>query len=144
MAHKKQDFSNHAQFVPLYHYVTFGALLVLLIGSVVNLFRDNNGGQLLAWLFLLLVLSVISIALFARTFALKAQDRAIRAEENLRYYLLTGKRLSHPLTIHQIIALRFASDEEFVELTEKASRENLSAKAIKKTISDWRPDFHRA
>jgi hypothetical protein len=144
MANKTQEFSNHARFVPLFHFVTLGTLLVILIGSIINLFTDENAGQLISWLFLLLVITVISTAFFARSFALKAQDRAIRAEENLRYYLITGKRLSLPLTIHQIIALRFASDEEFVELTEKAIRENLSPKDIKKTINAWRPDFHRA
>jgi hypothetical protein len=75
---------------------------------------------------------------------LKAQDRAIRAEENLRYFILTGKRLSKQVSMRQIIALRFAEDEEFVGLTEKAIKENLSPKEIKKSIKNWRPDYHRA
>ncbi len=95
------------------------------------------------WLFLALVLIVTSIAFFARSFALKAQDRAIRAEETFRYYLLTGKRLSHHLTIQQIIALRFASDEEFAELAEQAARENLGPKQIKKLINIWKADHYR-
>ena len=76
-------------------------------------------------------------------FALKAQDRAIKAEENFRYYLLTGKALSSKLTMRQIIGLRFASDEEFVALADKAVKENLSEKEIKKSIKSWKADTYR-
>lgn len=143
MANEQQNAENHAQYVPLYHFVTFGSLLIILIGSIVNLLKDDNIRQLMPWLFLALVLIVTSIAFFARSFALKAQDRAIRAEETFRYYLLTGKRLSHHLTIQQIIALRFASDEEFAELAEQAARENLGPKQIKKLINIWKADHYR-
>jgi hypothetical protein len=78
-----------------------------------------------------------------RSLALKAQDRAIRAEENLRYFILTGKRMDPRINIHQIIALRFASDEEFVSLVQKAAEENLTNKEIKQQIKKWRADWHR-
>ena len=58
---------------------------------------------------------------FTRNFAMGVQDRAIRAEENLRHFALTGKRLDPRLTIKQIVGLRFASDAEFVELARKAA-----------------------
>ena len=80
---------------------------------------------------------------FTRAFALKAQDRAIKAEENFRHYLLTGKTLNSKLTMRQIIGLRFASDEEYVELAERAVKENLSEKDIKKSIKNWKPDLYR-
>jgi hypothetical protein len=92
----------------------------------------------------LLVLTVISVSFHNRSFALKAQDRAIRAEENLRYFILTGNRLNKILTIDQVIALRFASDEEFVELAEKAASQNMKPHEIKRSIKNWRPDYHRA
>ena len=44
----------------------------------------------------------------------------------------------------QIIALRFASDEEFVALTAKANAENLSNKEIKLLIKNWKADHDRA
>ena len=59
---------------------------------------------------------------FCRMFPLQAQDRAIRAEENLRHYVLAGKLLDSRLTIRQIIGLRFAIDEEFVPTGAKSSR----------------------
>jgi hypothetical protein len=81
---------------------------------------------------------------FARGFALKAQDRAIRAEENFRYYLATGKVFPTEIKMGQIIALRFAGDDEFVALTEKAIAENLSNKEIKSLIKNWKADNYRA
>ena len=78
-----------------------------------------------------------------RVFPLKAQDRAIRAEEALRYFILTGKPLDKRLTIGQITALRFASDEEFLPLVDRSLAENLSSKDIKQAIKNWRPDYHR-
>jgi hypothetical protein len=80
---------------------------------------------------------------FVRIFALKAQDRAIRAEENLRHFALTGKLLPATLRIGQIVALRFASDEEFVALAIKAAAENLSVKQIKESINNWKADTYR-
>ena len=83
------------------------------------------------------------IAFKARGFALKAQDRAIRAEENFRYFMLTNKLPDSRLTMSQMIALRFAGDDEFEALAERAANEKLSSADIKKSIKNWRADFHR-
>ena len=80
---------------------------------------------------------------FVRIFALKAQDRAIRAEENLRHFVLTGKLLPASLRIGQIVALRFASDDEFATLAVKAAAENLTGKQIKQSITNWKADTYR-
>ena len=93
--------------------------------------------------FFLISLSLLFIFFFARVFSLKAQDRAIRAEENFRHYLLTGKPLDSRLTIRQIIGLRFASDEEFSELAKRAVDEKMKEDDIKKAIKNWKPDFYR-
>jgi hypothetical protein len=89
-------------------------------------------------------LIVASIFWYARAFALRAQDRAIRAEENFRHFILTGKPLNKQLRMGQIIALRFASDEEFPALAAKAIVEKLSNKKIKQAIQNWKPDYNRA
>ena len=83
-------------------------------------------------------------AFFCRTFALKAQDRGVRAEENLRHFVMTGKLMDPRLTIQQIVALRFASDEEFLALAAEAVDKNLDQKSIKMKIKNWRADTHRA
>jgi hypothetical protein len=67
----------------------------------------------------------------------------IRAEENLRCYELTGKKLDSRLSIGQIIALRFADDNEYEELSAQAITQNLSSADIKKAIQKWRPDHQR-
>ena len=74
----------------------------------------------------------------------KVQDRAIRAEENFRHFLLTGKPLPDGLKKGQIVALRFASDAEFPALAQRALAETLKGEAIKQAIQAWRPDTYRA
>lgn len=140
---KTQNYSNHRQLVPSYHFFTFLILIALMVLTGIYFFSDDHDKVLLPYILVLLILSILSVGLHARMFALKAQDRAIRAEENLRYFILTGKRLNTHLSIHQIIALRFASDEELVVLAERANNENLSPKEIKMAIKTWRADFHR-
>ena len=141
---KKQTYENHVHYVPLYHYVTFLAMFVLIAGALYNLVTCKSEQILQSALFLLLVFTLISVSFHNRSFALKAQDRAIRAEENFRYFVLTGNPLSHKLTISQIIALRFASDEEFVALVERTLSENLTPKQIKQAIRNWKADYLRA
>jgi len=86
---------------------------------------------------------MIVIYLYTRVFALKAQDRAIRAEENFRHFILTGKPLDGRLRMTQIIALRFAPDDEFPPLAKKAVEEKLRSKEIKAAIQNWKADHNR-
>ncbi|HLK28426.1 MAG TPA: DUF6526 family protein [Puia sp.] len=139
-----QDYKNHSRYVPGFHFLTFGAILVLLIGSIINLVHAEHSNLYSASLICLIAVILGLIAWFTRVFALKAQDRAIRAEENLRYFVLTGKLLDARLKINQVIALRFAPDEEFVTLAKKAADEGLSSNDIKKEIKNWKADHHRA
>ena len=140
----EQNYQNHARLVKGYHGVLFILLLAGLIGSIVNLTYSFDTENLYsASLVVLLFIIGFIITAFVRLFPLKAQDRAIRAEENLRHFVITGKILPANLSVAQIIALRFAPDEEFISLTEKASRENLSAKQIKSNIKNWKADHYR-
>lgn len=142
----EQNFKNHSRFVPLYHYITSTAILALIIGSSINLFDACNkkDGLYSASLICLISFVLLFIWFFARAFALKAQDRAIRSEENLRHFIATGKTLDSRLRMGQIIALRFAGDDEFVALVQKAANENMSAKDIKMAIQNWKADNNRA
>ncbi len=140
---KEQNFNNHAQMVPGFHYLTFGGIIALLGGSINYLLKSSPENKYLAALLVLTSIIFVLVAWYTRTFALKAQDRAIRAEENLRHYVLTGKLLPASLTIGQIVALRFAPDAEFPALAEKAASNNLSGKEIKQSIQNWKADFYR-
>ena len=140
-----QNYSNHRQYVPIYHYVVLPVLFLTIIGSIVNLVESWGDPTRLYSASLIVVLSVCGLftAFFARVFSLKAQDRAIRAEENLRHFAMTGKLLDARLTVRQVVALRFASDGEFVALAQRAAAENLTPDAIKRAIKTWRPDTYR-
>src|ERR1035438_10543433 len=137
-----QNYSNHRQYVPIFHYVLLPVLFLTIIGSIVNLVESWGDHTRLYSASLIVVLSVCGLftAFFARLFALKAQDRAIRAEENLRHFAMTGKLLDSRLTVRQIIGLRFASDEEFVALARKAAEESMTEDAIKQAVKNWRAD----
>lgn len=140
----EQHYKNHTQFVFTYHILTGLSLLALIIGAVRNVFKGDGEDDLYnATLIVLVSFILLSLYIHARMFALKAQDRGIRAEENLRHFALTGKLLDRRLTIAQVIALRFASDEEFPALAQKAAEQALSNSAIKKEIKIWRADHHR-
>jgi len=139
-----QNFKNHAKMVPGYHYVTLPAILIFLIASVNYFIQSTAENKYLGACLCLLAVIVFLLAWYARGFALKAQDRAIRAEENFRYHLATGKVFPKELRMGQIIALRFASDDEFVALTAKAIADNLSNKQIKELIKNWKADHNRA
>ncbi|MDM5318066.1 DUF6526 family protein [Fictibacillus sp. b24] len=136
-----QNYKNHARMHPIYHYVL--SLLVLggLIASIVYLFKAED--MFLAVILLVMSCSLLVTFALLRLYPLKAQDRAIRAEENLRYYVLTGKLLHAGLTPGQIVALRFAPDEEFPSLAEKAAAENMKPKEIKQAITNWKADHNR-
>jgi ABC-type transport system involved in cytochrome bd biosynthesis fused ATPase/permease subunit len=139
----EQNFSNHGRMHPLYHYVTAPLVVAGLIGSIVNLFKSTPATHYSAALLVIVFLILLFIGAMLRTYSLKAQDRAIRAEESLRHFVLTGKPLDARLRMGQIVALRFASDAEFPALAQKAADENLSGKQIKQAIQNWRADFYR-
>lgn len=140
---KEQNFKNHTRMVTGFHYITFLAIFALIGGALNYFFKSTPENKYLASLLVLTSFIFVLVAWYLRTFALKAQDRAIRAEESLRYYVLTGKLFPSALRMQQIIALRFASDAEFVALVDKAINEKLSNKDIKLAIQNWRADWYR-
>src|SRR5450432_2140574 len=129
-----QNYANHVRRVPSF-MVTALVLIATLIGALINLYMSWGDHERLYSAALLVVLTgcVIMVGAFARTFALKAQDRAIRAEENLRHYVLTGKLLDSRLAPGQIAAVRFASDDELPGLAKQAAESGMAPKAIKES-----------
>ncbi|HKI79224.1 MAG TPA: DUF6526 family protein [Ignavibacteriaceae bacterium] len=141
----EQNYKNHRRYVPLFHVVLFGIIILSLLGSLVNLVQTFSSGKGIysASLIFVILFCLILIFYFMRLFPLRAQDRAIRAEENLRHFALTGKLLDKRLTIGQITGLRFAEDEEFVRLAKEAVEKKMSGNEIKKAIKNWRQDHLR-
>lgn len=144
LATAMQDYSSHRKFVPAFHFITFPLLLATLIGAGINFFKSvGTPGLYSASLILALTVVVVMTFFMMRLFALKAQDRAIRAEENLRHYVRTGSLLDPKLTIRQIIGLRFAADEDYDELAGRAVSDGTSENDIKKAIKNWKADEYR-
>ena len=141
--HATQTYANHAQVVPGYHRGVMGILAVNLIVSIAAIVKAP--GFFTAWS-IVLAFGLIGIALYARIFPLRAQDRVIRLEERLRLSLVLPEPLRTripELTPAQLVALRFAPDAELPSLVEETLRANLSNPEIKKRIKVWRPDTFR-
>lgn len=138
-----QNAKSHGRYIPLWHFVTAVFLLAILGGSIINLIHADAHTHYSAALICLMAIVLIILWWYARWFALRAQDRAIRAEENFRHFILTGKPLDKQLRLGQIIALRFASDNEFPALAKMAVDEKLSSKQIKLAIQQWKADYNR-
>jgi hypothetical protein len=142
---KQQHYHNHKR-VPKDFFFGWAPLaLLILLMSIANLIRVImiKGDWITALVLFGFSICLLWLAWFTRIFSTKVQDRAIRAEENLRFFVLKGKLLPKKLRLSQIVALRFASDDEFVELVERAEREDLRSEEIKKLIRTWKGDHHR-
>ena len=138
-----QNLGNHGRTDPPYHIFLFGILVLNLIYACIHLYRNHTVSA--GWV---LVLSVSVFVLFfkVRLYPMKVQDRVIRLEERLRLQALAPvewRAEIEQLSVDQLVALRFASDGEVVELARQALQENLSRKQIKERIKDWRADTFR-
>ena len=140
---RPQTYANHAKLVPLFHYVVIPLLLVNLVLALIGLL---DGIALETLNRIGVAVAMVFAALFARVFALKAQDRVIRLEERLRMERLLPDDLKpriDDVTTAQCVALRFASDDELPDLTRRALDEKADQKTIKQAIRNWRADYQR-
>ena len=139
-----QNYDNHRKFVRAFHMV---ALPILLINLIFSLYVAVTSLSVESVIALLVAFALIIVAIYARMFALSAQDRVIRLEERLRLRDLLPPDQKHPidkLTTAQLIGLRFASDGEVVALVEAVSAEGIEDRdEIKKRVTNWRADHQR-
>ena len=147
---KEQSYTNHARFVPGFHFVTFGILAVNLLWSLYRLFRPYSEevpvfDRVLA---VLVAGAIVGVAYYARIFSLTVQDRVIRNEMHARLEAALPPDLRPrigELRRGQIVALRFASDEELPELTRQILDGKLTrGDEIKRAVRSWRADHLRA
>jgi hypothetical protein len=144
MADRPQSFASHARMVPGFHYVTGLFAIVYLAWSV---WRAVTLRDVESHFDMIGAFALTGVYWYARVFPLKAQDRVIRLEEQLRMTRLLPAPLAEraaTLSTRQLIALRFASDQELAELVEWVLAGSVTdAKAIKQRIRSWRPDHQR-
>jgi len=140
----EQNYSNHVRWYPLAHFVVGPLLLLNIIWQGVRLYQEPSWNQAEAVVF---AVTVIMLSVAARLQALKAQDRVIRLEEQLRFNRLLSPEVAAKaanLDIEKLIALRFASDVELPELLDAVLEKRLhSSKEIKTAIKAWRGDYLR-
>jgi hypothetical protein len=140
-----QTFENHARVLPAFHYVAFPLFAVNFFFTLYEAVTAFSWSNLVAF-----ALSVALILLFfvARVMALTVQDRVIRLEEQLRMRALLPADLQPRIgefTVKQLVALRFAGDEELPGLARKVLDEKIQdQKSIKKLVQHWRADYQRA
>ncbi len=138
-----QNFANHRKFVRGFHYV---ALPILMINLVYSGFVTVTSFSVDSVIALFVAFALVMIGLYARLFALGAQDRVIRLEEQLRLRALLPDQTGtiDQLTARQLIGLRFASDGEVGELVAAVATEGIeNADEIKKRVTNWRADHQR-
>ncbi len=144
----EQNYSNHTRWYPLFHFVVMPLLALNFLSHLVRLYMaaPDSGRKTLAF-WTLLSFTLILLGLASRLQALKAQDRVIRLEERLRYRDVLSPELAKradDLRTGQIIALRFAPDDELAGLVERTlNGEFAKTKEIKLAIKDWRGDYLR-
>jgi hypothetical protein len=141
----EQNLSNHARFVPGFHFVT-GTLTLVVLGW--TLYRAATLQTSDALVGALIGIVLVAQFWYLRAFPLRVQDRLIRLEERLRMQTILPpdlQRRCEALTAGQLIALRFASDAELPALAQKVLDERITnRKAIKSLVVNWRPDHMRA
>lgn len=143
---ESQNYKNHRKFYPPHHFI-YLPLLLILLGTGIYKSMDDEQNQLLWILFSVTVFLILFLAIMVRQhYAIGLQNRMVRLEFKQRYFEIFGQRsdeTEEKLTFSQIAALRFAYDDEFKILLEKALKENTSGDDIKKSITRWRGDYYR-
>ena len=141
---KPQTYDNHTRLVPMFHYVAFPILAINLIWSLYDLVQNFGAGAMRG---VAVSFALVVVALFARIFALKAQDRVIRLEERMRMQQMLPDDLAARIgefSTGQLVSLRFASDAELPELARKVLDDGIAEqKTIKQAIQNWRADYQR-
>jgi glucan phosphoethanolaminetransferase (alkaline phosphatase superfamily) len=146
MGMKEQNYDNHIRVYPIHHLVFYPLLGILATIAAIRAYR--HPALRIEWIFITLILLLVTWLSFMlrQHYALTNQNRIVRLEMRLRFFMLTGKDfrdLEKDLSFLQIAALRFASDEELPRLIERTIREKLSPNGIKKSVTQWQADHMR-
>jgi hypothetical protein len=144
MADIQQTYANHRRWHPPFHFFVMPVLLINFIWSIVDCVMEPGWNQA-RWI--VVSAALVGLGFLARTNALKVQDRVIRLEEKVRYQQLLPADLARQaaaLRVGQMIALRFASDQELDGLVREVLAGRLTKSSeIKKAIKNWRSDTFR-
>jgi hypothetical protein len=145
MAEREQSYKTHARWLPLFH---FFVIPVLLVNVVLAVWRLIQVPALATAYGVVFAVALLGVGFLSRIQALTVQDRLIRLEERMRLRQLLPPDLQPriaTLSHRQLVALRFASDDELPELVREIAGGRLTTpKDIKMRVRNWRPDWLRA
>jgi len=137
-----QSYQNHAHRPVLtsvgFIFAAFALVQFARLWSVLG--RSTSLGLLA------LCAAVMVLLQISRRYTTRLQDRIIKLEMRVRtasFLTPEQQRLLGQLDNKQIAALRFASDAELPALLERAVREKLPPKEIKRAVKMWVPDWDR-
>src|SRR5579863_6136069 len=143
---KPQNLQNHARLVPPFHMFVLPVFLLNAGWSIYHVVKAGISFE--SVLMVLVAFALLTMALFARVFALTVQDRVIRLEMRLRLAEILPADLRSRIpefTVAQLVSLRFASDAELPALARKVLDEKMNdRKAIKQLVKNWQGDYVRA
>ena len=139
-----QSLETHTRWHPIFHFFIVPVTAINVIVTIVVAVRWFS--PLAAWN-VVVALAVAALAAIARFYATKNQDRIIRVEETVRLWRILPAEMRPriaDLSTSQLVAIRFASDDEAPELVRAVlAGEVRGRKSIKQRIRNWRADTQR-
>ena len=142
---KPQNLQNHVRLVPPFHMFVLPVFFLNLVWSIYHLIKVGVSFE--SVLGVLMAFAFLTLALFARVFALTVQDRVIRREMRMRLAEVLPAELRPRIpefTVAQLVSLRFAGDAELPALARKVLDDKMNdRKPIKQMVKDWQGDYLR-
>lgn len=140
----EQNYDNHTQ--KTYGFLAVCFVFLIYVGwAVYRLTQGVTDERLMS---LVLGVTLIVLAFSLRGQVLTVQDRVIRLESRLRFHQLLPRELALracELPVKQLVAIRFAGDDELPTLIQDVMDGKVSEpKAIKQAIKRWQADHLRA
>jgi len=139
-----QTFENHRH-NPQLTGIGFLFFVIAIVGLVLRWFGVGGRASFAVGLAGLAACNLV-LLLISRSYTTRLQDRIIKLEMRARCanLLTPGQQaVFAALAKPQLVALRFASDDELPSLIERADRERLTPDQIKRAIKHWVPDWDR-
>jgi hypothetical protein len=140
----EQSFNKHARWLPGFHFFAVPILLANVIVSIRHAWMDPSQHYLFE---VLVAMALLAVAFLSRTQALAAQDRVIRLEMRLRLRGLLPPDMHagiNSLKTGQVVALRFAADDEMTEIVRDILAGKITTqKEIKMRVKNWQADWQR-
>jgi hypothetical protein len=144
MPQTAQTIKNHTRFLPPFHFFVIPVLLINVLNEIRHVYFAPS--RHFVWT-LVVASALLTLAFLARIMAVTVQDRIIRLEMRHRLKETLPPDLRNrinELTPRQLVALRFASDEEMPALVREILAGNLvTQKAIKERVKNWQADYLR-